>query len=249
MIGFPTILHDSRLADGVLTASGTAAGYDVSFLTDFRPYTWWKPDALPATADMIGAAAGSADYALIYGHDLGTQGATVEIRGSDDGFAADDNLIASVSPGNDDPILLQFNTATYDDWRLRITGPSVPAIAIAAIGMKLTFTRRLQKGFDPIGRKVSGQTTRSVKGQPLGAVYDYEEWSESVHFRNLTMTWVRGTWKSAFDSHLKNLPFVFAWDPDDHADEIYLVQPLTSYKTPHQGGEFADLQFQLSGVV
>ena len=83
----PKIFHDNRLADGTPVASSTASGYNVLNLRDFRPYTWWKPDAMPATVTVDSGKPMQADSVFLCGHDLGTQGTVVEVRGSDDNFA------------------------------------------------------------------------------------------------------------------------------------------------------------------
>src|SRR3954464_7747325 len=100
----PKFLYDNRFNDAVPVASTTAAGdFNVLNLLDFRPYTWWKPTALPATVTIDSGSAKAADFAMIYGHDLFTQGATLEIRKSTDNFAANDVLVATKTPTSNDP--------------------------------------------------------------------------------------------------------------------------------------------------
>ena len=102
-MGYPKIFHDNRLDDATPAASTTAAGYNVLNLRDWRPYTKWQPTALPATVTVDCATAKAADYAVIWGHDLFTQGATLEIRGSTDNFAASNVLVATKTPTSNEP--------------------------------------------------------------------------------------------------------------------------------------------------
>lgn len=246
--GLPQILHDNRLADATPAASTTAAGYSVLNVRDWRPYTWWKPTALPATITVDCGSAKAADYAAVYGHDLGTQGATLEIRGSTDNFATSNVLVASATPTDDDPIVLTWASASYRYWRARVTGSTMPSLAIVAIGAALPLPRRLLQGFDPVGRRVQGETNRSERGHPLGRNVQFESWSQQIAVR-VTWSWLRSTWLPAWKAHLRDTPFLFAWDPTDHADETRLVVAGDTFEAATEAGEAARLTLELSGVA
>ncbi len=248
MTGLPKILYDSRLADATPAASTTAAGTSALNLRDWRPYTWWKPTALPATVTVDCGAAKAADYAAVYNHDLATQGATLEVRGSTDNFSASNVLLASVTPTADTPILLTWASVAYRYWRFRITGSTMPSMAIAAIGAALDLPRRPKQGFDPVGRAAKGDTSLSEGGHPLGRAVSYEAWSESVTVRT-NWTWLRSTWLPAWKAALRGRPFLFAWDPTDHPDEIRLVMAGDSFRAPTLAGETVDLQFDVQGLA
>ena len=194
----------------------------------------------------------SADYALIWGHDLGTQGVTVEVRGSVDNFSADDNLVATTDPEGDGPVLLEFTSAQYRYWRFNITAGTAsgnPTLGIASIGTALEIPQYLREGFDPRGRKPQGMFNRSVAGMPLGRTIQYEKWSQSLTFQSLTWAWVRATWEPAWDAHLQADPFIFAWDSVSHADELALVTVKDGFATPHKAGSYADLILALEGLL
>lgn len=248
MFGRPQLLFDNRFADAQPVASSTAVGYNVANLADWRPYTWWQPDSLPATVTVDSGAPAAADYLVVYGHNMGTHGATLELRGSTDNFAASDDMIASISPADDLPFLVQFASSLYRYRRLRITGATAPSLAIAAAGSALELPRHLPTGFDPLGRKMHGVSNRSMKGHPLGQVFEFEEWSEAIQQRSVEQGWVRNTFLPAWLSHLRSTPFVFVWEPAEHADELYLVSSSGEFKAPHRGGQFCDLSFEVTGV-
>lgn len=246
----PKFLYDNRLKDATPVASTTAAGdFSALNLRDWRPYTWWKPTALPATVTVDCATAKAADYAVVWGHDLFTQGATLEVRGSTDNFAASDVLLATKTPTSNAPFLLTFASVSYRYWRLRLTGTTMPSLAIAAIGAALEVPEYLKEGFDPLNRKAEGDFNRTNKGHPLGRAIEYEEWAERLEFDWVTWTWVRNSFKPAWDAHLRSSPFVFAWDAGDHADEIYLVTTKGECKAPHKPGSYATLSLDVMGVA
>lgn len=248
-MGFPKIFHDNRFDDATPAASTTATGYDVLNLLDWRPYTKWQPTALPATVTVDSGSALAADYALCWEHDLATQGATFEVRGSTDNFAASNVLLATKTPTTDDPFLLEWATSNYRYRRITITGTTVPTLGIAAIGAALEIPQYLREGFDPRGRKPMGVFNKSVAGMPLGRTVQYEEWSQSLTFELLTWAWIRATWEPAWEAHLRGEPFVFAWDSVSHATELVLVTVKDGFQTPHKQGSIGNLTLNLVGLL
>lgn len=249
-MGYPKLFFDNRFADATPVASTTAAGnFAAANVADMRPYTWWKPTALPATLTVDCAGAKAADSALIYGHDLHTQGASIEIRASTDNFSASDVLIDSLTPASDDPFLLEFASASYRYWRLKITGTTMPSLAIVVIGAALVMPKYLSSGYDPIGRTMIGQTNNNENGQPLGKIIDFEQRKQTPQFANVSWSWLRTTWQPAWNSNLRASPFIFAWDSVNYPAELDLLTMGDAYAAPHKPGGLCDLSFDVMGVA
>lgn len=248
-MSLPRILYESRLADATPVASGTASGYAVENLTDWRPASKWQADALPATVTGDAGASASVDYWGVWGHDLFTQGATIELRKSNDNFSADDNLVDTVTPTSDDPFVRYVSTADERYWRIRITGTTVPTLAIAAMGEYLEIPKGLPQRFDPLHRSPQGRLNRSVAGNPTGRTTEYQKWRQTVQFVNVSWAWARSTWLAAWDAHLMDNPFVFSWDPTNYPAELYLVNIDGDSVTPHRSGNFADLTLTIEGLI
>lgn len=246
----PTLFFDSRLADAALVASSTAAGdYAAANVTDWRPYTWWKPSAMPATLTVNCGSEKAADYLLIHGHDLFTRGCSVEVRGSTDNFAASDVLVASRTPTSDAPFLVLFTAAAYRYWRVRITGPVAPSLAIVAVGGRLTLPMWLPQGFDPLGRVGIGRTNRSENGHPIGKIIEFESRTLRITQQRISWSWVRNVFVPAWQAHLRSAPFVFGWDVDAFPAEIQLVAAESKFEANHYAGSLCDLEFTVEGVA
>jgi len=245
----PRLLYDNRLTDATPTASTTETDYDVANLGDLRLYSFWKPTALPATITVDCATATAADFAAICGHDLYTSNCWVEIRGSTDNFSASDVLLIRRQPTSDQPFILPFDSAEYRYWRIRIEGSEAPTLAIALIGEAFPIPRQHQLGFDPTARSARSQTNRSVSGYPLGKVTTFEEWAQSVSIDIVTWAWIRDSWIPAWKEWLRDEPFLYAWDSTDHPAEVYLVTAGPDFKTPTITGNYAGLEFTLTGVA
>jgi len=246
----PKFLYDNRLNDATPVASSTAAGdFNVLNLRDWRPYTWWKPSAMPATVTVDCGSAKAADYALIYGHDLFTQGATVEIRGSTDNFSASDVLVATSTPGSNDPKLLTFSSQSFRYWRLRFTGSTAPSIAIGVIGAALEAPVYFEGSFSPIDRKVQGQTNRNENGHPLGRAVLFESWEARIRLPNVAWSWARDTFMPAWKTHLRGSPFGFIWESDLYPGDVRLVQAGDELQLPHRAGSLADVEISVEGIA
>lgn len=247
---YPKILHENRLDDATPVASTTATDYNVLNLRDFRPYTWWKPTALPATVTVDCGSAKAVDYWAVYGHNLFTAGCTIELHGSTDNFSASDVTVDTFTPADNLAFARYVASVSYRYWRLRITGAAImPSLAIAALGVLLDVPSYLMEGFDPTGRKVIGVSNRSMDGHPLGRTVKYEQWEESLRFQLLSWSWLRDSFVAAWDAHLRDDPFLFVWDPSGHADEIYLVMVKDNFETPHRAGSLCDLTLDVVAVV
>lgn len=239
----PKLFYHNVL-DGALTASTTASGYNVNNLRDWRPYTWWKATALPATITRDYGSAVAADYALVYG-----EAATYEIRGSTDNFGASDVLVGTITLTATGLGLVTFASVSYRYWRVRQTGSGTPAVAIAAIGAALEMPVPLDSGFDPIGRKVMGQVNRSSDGHPLGRVIDFEQWEAKIKFSWCAWSFARNTFLPAWSAHLRSKPFGFCWDPAAYPGEVRLVTMGESLTMPHVPGSYCDIEFDVQAVV
>ena len=244
----PFIGYDNRLADTTPVASSTGSGAAIN-LTDFRPYTSWKPATLPATVTVDCGSAKSADKLCFFNHNLFANGCTIEVRGSTDNFAASDVLLHSHTPAADKAFVRDFTSASYRYWRIRITGATAPTLTIIALGVGLEFPSSVPYGFSPVDRKVFGQTNISEQGLPLGKAVIFEQWMQSLSFQYLSSAWIRGTFLPAWKEHLRGKPFIFAWDLTNYPDDIYLVEAGDNIKIPQNLPTYATLTFDVKGVA
>lgn len=252
----PRFLYDSRLNDATPVASSTVVGFDALNLRDWRPYTWWQPVSMPATVTVDCGSPKAADFALLYSHNLGSKGATVEIHGSTDNFVGSDVTLASSTPADDSPLLLSFGSQSFRYWRLRVTGALAPSIAIAAIGAALESPVYLNDSFNPVDRVFDGQTNRSENGWPLGRIVNFEAWSTTISLLNVSWSWARNSFLPAWKAYLRGQPFGFIWDADLYPGDVRLVQvdqsdssSNTGLSIPHRSGSLCDVVFDVIGVA
>lgn len=250
-MGKPILLYDNRFLDGAVTATDTALDYNANNIKDLRTYTFWKAASAGTKYITVDCATSkSADSLGIIGHNFKTANATVSIESSTDNITWTQRL-AGFIPSSDTAFMKTFTSVSARYWRIKIVTASVaPQLAVALLGAKLTFERYLQGPFDPTPEKIEGDSQRSKTGNLLGSVVYYQSRKISADFKHLTPNWVRDTFKPAWDSYLSQLkPFFFAWDPDNHPDEVFFVKLPENFelRMPYDGPR-RSLRLDFEGV-
>ncbi len=248
---FPVILHDSRLLDGLPTATDTADGYSVLNLRDGRTFTWWKgasPGVKYITVECPAAAA--ADAVGLVGHNLGSLSGTIAVESSPDGVEWTQRL-APVAPGSDKAFLRSFTSVSAKWWRARIeTAGSAAQIAVLLLGSRLVFERPLNGEYDPQPETIEGNSVRSKTGHLLGSVTSFVAVRISAGFKNLTSAWINDQFRTSWEDHLSLLlPFLWCWDPEGHTDEVHWVKIADGFSLRRPfTGPWRSLQLEMEGV-
>jgi hypothetical protein len=241
----PKFLYDNRFSDATPVASSTAAGdFNVLNLRDWRPFTWWKPTAVPATVTVDSVSAQARDYALVYG-----EAGTYEARGSTDNFSASNVLLATITLTATGLGLAVFASQSFRYTRLTIPSGSPPAVAIAAIGAALEAPVFFDGEFSPIDRKVHGHTNRNESCHAIGRIVEFESWESQLRFKNVSWTWARDTFLPAWKSKLRGQPFGFCWDSGTFPGDIRLVAAGEKLAIPHRAGSLCDVEIDVEGVA
>ena len=252
----PFIAWDNRFADAVPVASSTNLGAAVN-LSDFRPYRQWKPSVLPATVTVNCASVKSADSLSVYNHNLKTNSCTIAVHGSTDNFSSSDVTLASITPASDLPFVLNFNSASYQYWRIVITGTTAPTLSICALGVGMPFEDYLQYGFAPVDRVATQQLNISEVGQPLGNATMFDQFTQQLVFNKVTAAWLRNTFIPAWKAQLRDGMFLFAWNLPGYPNEVYLVNASggsgssggSSFSAPPVTPLYCTLTFSVTGAA
>lgn len=247
-VQFPKLLYDNRFADAAIVGTTPATGFALANVADWRAYTWYKPASLPAEFHVDCGSAKATDYGAVYGHNLGSKGCTVYFFGSNNAGFSPNTLLGSLAPTDDDPFVITWASQSFRYYQCQIQGGTAPSLAVVSMGAAFAMPRPLSRGFDPLGRTVQGVVNRSEKGHPLGRAVEFEEWAAQLDFSLLSPTWIRNTWLPAWRNHLRGRPFLFAWDPGDHADEVRLVTAGDSFRSATSGA-YCSLSFSISGLA
>lgn len=208
----PMVLFENYLSTGTLSASTEASDGAKENIADESTADFWTPTALPAWIETDAGSAVTVDCAAIVAHTLGSEGATVEVQyynGS--GWTT----VASVTPTDDEIILVLFGEETRQRWRFYITGTTVPSIGVGMIGQRFVFESNVVAPYTPIkmSEEIELLTSVTLGGNFLGNRVRRTGARTTVAFAPALATWVRGTLEP-FRQHFNNgQPFVFASSP------------------------------------
>lgn len=250
----PSILSHNLLDYGTPVSSVTVdSGYSVLNLKDWRNYTFWQAaGAGPFYITINCGAVQSADTLAILGHNLGTIGATVALECSADNTSWD-TAIAGFVPTSDKVIYKYFTTYAKQYWRLNIIVPSSssPRIAIVCFGSRVEFPYSMEAPYDPMPQRIQGESNVSQKGNLLGSVIDYYEINPKPHWQSMDASWVKNNFAVFWNNHASKLiPFFWAWEPGEHADEVFLVSLKTDsgFNAPYETGQIRNISLDLIGI-
>lgn len=209
-----TILYENVLAKGALSASSATTDGHAANALGPQTYDYWTPALVPATLAVTLAADAKCTACAIIAHNLGSKGATVEIQHYDDATTAW-VTDASVSPVDDSDILVIFEEAESDQWRIRVTG-AVASMGVIMIGPRLLVPGGARVGYTPINLAsiVELAPSITVRGQYVGTFVKRQGASTTVALALQTQTWVEDTAAEFIEHFNTGQPFVWASCPE-----------------------------------
>lgn len=268
-MGLPLFGAESRLDDASPATIIVAPGEDTSFpkanVTDDRLFTLFKWTG-SAPFDLITDAGvgntADVDYFGLVGHDIFTQGGTIEFDNSPDNITYAGPTIFTVTPTDDKIILRTFTKVTDRFFRLRITGASAPpSIGQASWGLKVEVPFGMPRGFDPNAERLRLRNTVSQSGNILGAVGIFTERAANLRLRLMPGSFVNGTtigqFREFWDNHASlGNPFFWSWNagnPGSFEKDAFfaVVENDASIARPlatQLDVGFRDIQFSVLGL-
>lgn len=239
-----------------LTATSTASGYSVNNLYNMLEIYTWKAantnSPVNINLDLGAGNTATADYFIVFGHNLFTAGAKGSLWCSSDNFGSDIVQAGSyVTPSANKTILHEFTAPTARRyWRFVIesTGggamASAPYAAIIIWGNKTELKRALL--FDPHEEEIKANVVKGPTGYVLGVHDQYRERRMDLRFTNVddaTYQKLKAWWDG---SGLKN--FFVAWDRGNYSDDVFLMMPDPRFRNPFiHGGTRREVNVSLTG--
>lgn len=248
----PMVLWDNFYARGTVTASSQTADGAGANAAEETTYDFWTPASLPATLQVTLASAEAADCCAIAAHTIGSSGATVIVEYLDGVTWTE---LGSVTPTTDAPILIVFDRTTDTDFRIRITGSTVPSIGVVFLGERLNFSSGVALPYTPIWQSQTVELLQSVSigGQFLGNRVNRRGGNGSITLNILERSFIEGATFQAFKTHYDNgKSFFFASSLASYEEDISYVwrAPNAEMKpTFANSGIFYQIQMGLEAYV
>jgi len=207
-------LYRNVLAEGVLAASSET---DDGFMENaLGPQTndFWTAETLPAWLGVTLPSAVTCDSAGIAAHTLGSAGATVAVQAY---IGAAWVTVATVTPEDDDDILILFAEAEAEQWRIYITGAGdAPHLGIASIGPKLPFPLGVAADYRPIymAHEIELMSSQTRGGQFLGNRINRIGAATTISLAQQEREWIETDGRPFMAHFNEGRPFFFASCPD-----------------------------------
>lgn len=219
----PVIGWQNLVRLGGIEADLEDVAYTADNLANPATHLFWRSSA--ATTQQIRFVfddISTIDYIGLAKHNLGTVRAAVSFAyrtGADDTWLP---LTSDFILGNDNPAIIRFEGREAAEVLMTITNPEgIPQIAVIYLGKLLQLQRKIYVGHTPInyGRSTKSTTGRSESGNFLGRVITGRSKQSAISLQNLTPDWYRARMEPFVD-HAEELPFFFAWRPDNYPREV-----------------------------
>jgi hypothetical protein len=231
----PRILTEHLFLLGTLTATGTAAGYSIEALRDWRTSQYWKSasDGTNYLTIDFSAATYDANAIGIMKHNLGTVAAAVSIEHWDSDISDWGTSLAAFTPTSDVAIF-KFFTLQEDRTKYRIkivtTGGKLPKIGELQIGTYYEFDQNANSPLTSYTEQVEQQSAESLQKNYLGTVITGFNYAADYQFANVSKTWFDATFRVIWESHLKlGYPFFWAVDGTALATELWYARLKPDY--------------------
>ncbi|MGB1388632.1 MAG: hypothetical protein ACPG61_07070 [Paracoccaceae bacterium] len=187
----PRILWNSICRRATVAASSQAAGFPAINALTATTYDAWKPVTLPASWTLTFDGVEPVNAVAIDTHTIGSSGAMLRVDMWNGTIWV--NLI-DVSPIDDEPIAILFNSISTDRLRITLTGSVVPQIAVIHFCNALELPQTVYMGAPtPIDMALATEfdTNISTGGRYMGRSVRYTKTENEFTVAHLTEQFVR----------------------------------------------------------
>jgi hypothetical protein len=221
-LNHPVIGWHNVVTSSTIVATEEDPDYPASNLANPATHLEWRSDNdgnqyLTITTNEVDPI----DYLAVAGHNFSTEEIPTSVEGFIDGVWTE--IVEQVMLPDDGPVIYRFDAQSLSQIRLKmvvISDLHLPRAAVVYVGKLLVIERKIYVGHTPMpdGIKSSVVNGRSESGKFLGRI-ELGEWRETtIPLSLVSPDWFR-TYMRPFLREGKNLPFFFAWRPEDYPFE------------------------------
>lgn len=244
-----------------VTASNEATDFEGANAYDKRTNTWWKPGVLSSPQEETLTAAFSTsqtvDFFGVMGHNLGTEGATIELQYSTQSPISWVTLF-TITPSDDTCIFRRTaSSVSAADWRVKITNSTASTLlAIAAFGQAVALPDNMRAPFMPprYARNNDISNNKTEGGQFIGRSKYSSGYEADIMQQFVEPSWVDANFDTLID-RVEVAPFFFAWDyqiddsPSIETSAYCWTNKITHAKYTHQGKLFMDFSLKCDALI
>jgi hypothetical protein len=222
-LNHPVIGWHNVVTSTTIEADNEEPNFPASNLANPATHLEWRSDVdteqyITVTTNYVDEI----DYVGIAGHNFSSEEIPVSVGYFDTSSPPVwVELVEEVMLPDDGPVILRFAAQSKSIVKIKLgAGSGNPIAAVVYVGKLLVVERKIYVGHTPLpdGIKSSVVNGRSESGKFLGRI-ELGEWREStIPLSLVSPDWFR-TYMRPFLRNGKNLPFFFAWRPEDYPFE------------------------------
>lgn len=253
-LNHPVIGWHNVVTSSTIVATNEDANYPASNLANPATHLEWRSDDdaeqyITVTTNYIDEI----DYVGIAGHNYSSGEIPISVGYFDTSSPPVwVELVEEVMLPDDGPVILRFTAQSRATVEIKLgAGSENPRAAVVYVGKLLVIERKIYVGHTPLpdGIKSSVVNGRSESGKFLGRI-QIAEWREStIPLSLVSPDWFRA-YMRPFLREGKNLPFFFAWRPEDYPFETgFALLMEDPAPVPTGPSNLIAFDMKVSGVV
>jgi len=166
------------------------------------------------------------NYIGIAAHNLRGANVSVEVNGQ---------ALATFTPTGSQAIMVLFEARTATSIKLTVDGVT-PEIGVLYAGEVLVMERPFFSGHSPVrlSRTTVTRPRKSESGEYLSMTRRRRGFETSASWQHLPDAWYRENF-DPFVEHATTLPFFFAWNPDEHPDDVVYAWTSDEIRPSYMG--------------
>lgn len=248
----PMIGWDNRVARQGITATSSVLEHPADVMGNPSTSEYWSASSAATqviTVPLIPSPT-EVSYLGIARHNLGSAQAVLRVSCRAGGVLT--QVLPDFIPADDGVLFARIEPVMADEIVIEIVNPIVaPRIAVLSAGKVLTLQRNIYVGHTPLnmGREVKLSSGVSESGQFQGRIVLGTSKSTQVSLNHLTPEWYREFF-DPFVEATTELPFFFAWRPNDYPQEVgYCWMKGTPTPTNQLNNGMMEVSMSMEGIV
>jgi len=237
------ILAENVLLEAAsVVASSSPAGFEIENAFDGLLGDWWQPGDADHSFVATFPTAATISAIGIGGHNLGTKTCHVTVEVDSGSGYVQAAFFAVLS---DADFVYQFPPVSGTSVRVIISSGIGYRISHIALGTPEEISGYLTPAFTPphlaVNREIS--TSLSVKGLPLSRSATTKMIEVDANYSQVSPSWSDVNWVSIYGFSLEQ-PVFFAWDIDQHPDQIVLCWTDDSIRPSYSDTLYQQIRFR-----
>lgn len=224
----PFVAYQNLAATATLGGTSTLADGSAANAVTGTTADYWLPNVTGTSALFAPtfATATSVSLVAIAAHNLGTLGATVQVKYSTDNISWTDSGVGFLAPTDNSPIVVRMAAASARYWQIEITGLTAgdPVYAgVVFFGNDLVMPMRFYQGFAPVisPTEVELQSNVTVGGNLVGSSIVAKGSTISAPFRLIPPSFTRGDLLPFIPHFNAGKGFFFGWRPETYPQDVH----------------------------